>query len=162
MVQTLGSTHLDVKDYARLHKKIHCQTIHQGNIMSDLLVVTILTQYHMYNGLKVFGDSGIVAVMKELNKIRDRMVMNPKNTEVISHKEKKAALQYLMFLKQNRCSKIKGKGCVDGRKQRDYITKNKMSAPTLATEALFLMRLIDDMENRHSATLGIPGSFIQL
>ena len=58
MVQKLGSTDLDLKDYARLHTEIHCQTGHQGNIMCYPLVVTILTQCHVSKGLKVFGEPG--------------------------------------------------------------------------------------------------------
>ena len=41
MVKTLGSTHIEIKDYARLHAAIHYQTGHQGNIMPYPLVAMI-------------------------------------------------------------------------------------------------------------------------
>ena len=54
MVNTLD-TYLDLKNYARIHATIHWQKGNHDNIMNDLLVATIITKYHMYKGLKVFG-----------------------------------------------------------------------------------------------------------
>ena len=49
---------------------------------------------------------------------------------------KKKALGYLMFLKRKQSGKMKAKGCVDGRPQRQYITKEKSSSPTVLLYAL--------------------------
>ena len=65
-----------------------------------------------------------------------------------------------MFLKQQRCGKIKVRGCADGRKQRTYINEEDTSMPTVATESLFLMYLIDAMEHQKTTTVGIPGAFM--
>ena len=46
LLHMLG-TDLDLKDYAQLHAKTHCKTVQQDNIMCDLMVLTILTQYHV-------------------------------------------------------------------------------------------------------------------
>ena len=66
-----------------------------------------------------------------------------------------------MFLKQKRCGKIKGRGCADGRKQRLYMNRDQVSAPTVATESLLLTFLIDAMERREVVTVDIPGAFMQ-
>ena len=66
-----------------------------------------------------------------------------------------------MFLKQKRCRKIKGRRCADGRKKREHFTKDNTSAPTVATEALFLMCLINAMEHQKVATVDITGVFMQ-
>ena len=63
LVHTLV-TELDLKDYVRIHAKIHCQTSHQDNIMHDPLVVVLLTKYHVYKGLNVFGDPGVAEILK--------------------------------------------------------------------------------------------------
>ena len=102
----------------------------------------------MSKGIKVFGELGVAAVLKELKQLHNRMVMDPKSSNEMTMSLKKSALQYLMFLKQNRCGKIKGRGCADGRKQREYLTKDDTSAPTVATEALFPTCFIDSMEHR--------------
>ena len=54
-----------------------------------------------------------------------------------------------------------GRGCADGRKQRKYLTKDKSSAPTVATEALFLTCLISATEHQKVPTVDIPGAFMQ-
>jgi hypothetical protein len=66
-----------------------------------------------------------------------------------------------MFLKEKRCGTIKGRGCADGRPQRDYMSKEDTSSPTVATEALILSCLIDAIEKRDVATCDIPGAFMQ-
>jgi hypothetical protein len=66
-----------------------------------------------------------------------------------------------MVLKEKGCGKIKGRGCADGRPQRDYMTKEDTSSPTVATEALMLSCMIDATKHRDVATCGIPGAFMQ-
>ena len=98
MVQTMGNTHLDLRDYARIHTTIHCGKNQHNNVMRNLLITMILTQYHVSKGLKVFGEPRVSAVLKELKQLHDRMVMDPKNADKMTTSKKKAALQYLMFL----------------------------------------------------------------
>ena len=74
------------------------------------------------------------------------MVVDPRNPADISAQENHTAFQYLMFLKQKRCEKIKGCGCVDGRKQRESIDTSEIGAPTVAIEVLILTCVIYAME----------------
>jgi hypothetical protein len=87
--------------------------------------------------------------------------MKPVGKFDLTAEERKGALRYLMFLKEKRCGTIKGRGCADGRNQRDYMTKQETSAPTVATEALILTCVIDAIEGRDVATCDIPGAFMQ-
>ena len=160
---SMAHEQLDLKEYATIYAKIHCQfgIPESSNIMMDETVTTILTQHHVSKGLKVFGNDGVEAVLKELRQLHERMVMEPIDGDNLSPHEKRAALQYLMFLKQKRCGKIKGRGCADGRKQRLYMNKDQVSAPTVATESLLLTCLIDALERRKVVTVDIPGAFMQ-
>jgi hypothetical protein len=90
------------------------------------------TQYGLRTGLKMFGEAGSEAVLSELKQLHDRGVMEPRKGKELSFRERKNALKYLMFLKQKRCGKIKGRGCADGRPQRNYTTKEELSSPTVA------------------------------
>ena len=63
MVQTMGNTHLDLSDYARLHGTIQCGPNQHDNVMRNQQITMILTQYHMSKGLKLFGDTGVAAVL---------------------------------------------------------------------------------------------------
>eukprot|EP00957_Ditylum_brightwellii_P131883 10057311-Ditylum_brightwellii.AAC.1 len=99
--------------------------------------------------------------MSELKQLHDRSVLDPKDPNKLSNEEKKALLQYLMFLKKKRCGKIKRQGCADGRKQCTYTPTDYTSAPTVATEALMLSCIINAMEERDVATVDILGAFMQ-
>jgi hypothetical protein len=66
-----------------------------------------------------------------------------------------------MFLKKKRCGTIKGRGCADGRKQRQFIPKEDASAPTVAIESVMMSCAIDAKEERDVATVDIPGAFMQ-
>ena len=63
--------------------------------------------------------------------------------------------------KRERCGKIKGLGCADGRKQRGWMDKEDTSSPTVSTQALMISCMIDAKENRDVATADIPGAFLQ-
>ena len=56
---------------------------------------------------------------------------------------------------------IMGRGCADGRKHRDWISKEDTPSPTVSTEGLMLLCMIDTMEGREVETTDIPGAFLQ-
>jgi len=66
-----------------------------------------------------------------------------------------------MLLKQKQTGITKVCGCVDGPKQRLYMTKEENSAPTVLTESLMIACVIDAIENRDVAIVDIPGAFMQ-
>jgi len=124
--------------------------------------VSLLTaQMSAKQGLKHFGRAGAEAIEKELEQLVYRRVMEGQDANSLTRSQKKAALRYLMFLKQKRCGRIKGRGCADGRKQRLYKSKEETSSPAVSVEALFLTCVIDAMEGRHVATCDIPNAFMQ-
>lgn len=125
------------------------------------LLGVVLTQYGINKGLKIFGEKGDDAVLRELRQLHDRRVMRPKSGPNLTAAERFSALMYLMFLKQKRDGTIKGRGCADGRKQRDYIGKEEASSPTISIEAVFIILTIAAEEGRDVATVDIPGAFMQ-
>jgi hypothetical protein len=120
-----------------------------------------MTQHSMKKGLQLFCDAGKDAVYSEMQQLHKIEAIEPKMSNMLTREEKQASLHYLMFLKQKRCGRIKGCGCADRRKQRLYKTKQETSAPTVAIESLFLMRVIDAKERRHVVTTDIPGALLQ-
>jgi hypothetical protein len=134
------------RDYEHLHTTI------EGILMS---------QYNMKKGIKLFGQAAVDAVLSELSQIHVRKVLAPKNANDLTREQKRAALEYLMFLKKKRCGRIKGRGCADGRKQRPYTAKEDASSPTVSIEAVMLSCTIDALERRDVATVDIPGAFMQ-
>ena len=68
----------------------------------------------------------------------------------------------MMFLKLKSYEvTIKGRGCADGRKQWDWLSKEDTLLPTVSTEGIMLSCMIDAMEGREVATSDITGAFLQ-
>ena len=111
-------------------------------------------------GLKRFKEAGAQAIMNELEQIVYRRVMRGKHAHELTREDKRAALRYLMFLKQKRCGKIKARGCADGRKQRLYKTKEETTSPTVSIEGMILTCMVDAYERRHVGTCDIGGAFM--
>jgi hypothetical protein len=55
----------------------------------------------------------------------------------------------------------KHKKVIGGNKQRDYITKEDVSSPTVTAEAVMLTFVINAQENRDVAVVDIPNAFVQ-
>jgi hypothetical protein len=70
-------------------------------------------------------------------------------------------LESHIFLKQKRYGKIKGRTVDGGNKQRDYISKENASSPTVATESVLLSSIIDAEEEQYVAVVDIPNAFVQ-
>jgi hypothetical protein len=110
-----------------------CRTRDNGPLHTTL-EHTAMNQYNTKRGIKEFGDDGANAVVKELQQLHDRQVLQPIDSKTLSPQEKKSSLQYLMFLKRKLNGTIKGRGCADGQKERDYISKEDSSSPTVAID----------------------------
>lgn len=134
------------------------QAIEQYNNIEASLVTP---QYGVKRGLEIFGEKGAEAVLKELKQLHDLSVVSPVHPRDMTKEEIKRALPYLMFLKRKRCGKIKGRGCADGRSQRDFISREEASSPTASIYAIMLTCVIDAIEGRYVATTDIPGAFLQ-
>ena len=60
-----------------------------------------------------------------------------------------------MFLKKKRCGRIKGRVCSDGRNQWGCKNREEASYPTVSTEAMMLSCIMDSLEGRDVAMVGI-------
>ena len=60
---------------------------------------TILNQYSIKKGLKVFGNKGEAAVRKELQYFHYHRVVKPKKPQDLIYEQRRRSLAYLMFLK---------------------------------------------------------------
>ena len=85
-------------DFLRSQQKPGVQrAIDHEKDLADL-EAAVMTQYGMKKGLEKFGQKGVDAVEIELKQLHDRKVVKPTNQ--LSYAQKKASLEYLMFLKE--------------------------------------------------------------
>ena len=88
----------------------------QGHLHTTLKAIA-MKQYTLNKGIKLFQDSGIEAISKELEQLHVRKVLQPNDGTDFTVTQRRDALQYLMFLNQKRDGKIKARGYADGQKQ---------------------------------------------
>ena len=69
-------------------------------------------------------------------------------------------LSSLLFLKEKRTGKIKGRACINGAPQRAYISKEEAALPTVSTESMFITASIATHEHRKVRCYDIPSAFV--
>jgi hypothetical protein len=125
------------------------------------VVAHIMTQLSLKSGLKQWGDKAYAAVTSEMKQLHFRNTFKPKHWSELSKTQRQTVLESHMFLKEKRDGSLKGRTVAGGNKQRDYISKEDASSPTVATEAVLLSCIIDAEEGRDVAVIDIPNAFIQ-
>jgi len=103
------------------------QSIHED----EAEYISLTKQMNWKKRLEIFKERGEEAVIKELKQVHDIKGFEPKHWHKLSALERQRALKYLMYLKEKRCGKVKGRGCADGRKQLLYTNKNETTSPTV-------------------------------
>ena len=68
------------------------------------------------------------------------------------------ALRAISVIKEQRCGCIKGRTVADGRPQRSLYPKEETVSPTVSTDALMLLIMIDAKEGRDVATADVAGA----
>jgi hypothetical protein len=79
---------------------LHPRHTHDYGHLHATLEGIMMSQYNMKKGIKLFGQDGVNAVLSKLSQLHDRSVLDPKDAKTLSQEEKKAAPEYLMFLKK--------------------------------------------------------------
>jgi hypothetical protein len=125
------------------------------------IVAAIMKQLSLKAGLKEGGDRNFTTARSEMKQLHLWNTCKPKHWCGLSQVQRQPVLESRMFLKQKRNGKIKGGTVACGNKQRDYISNEVASSPTVVTEAVFLSCIIDAEEGRDVAVVNIPNAFVQ-
>ena len=120
-----------------------------------------VTTYSLKKGVAKFKDKGVKSVMKEMQQLIDRDCFHPIHKDSLNQTEMKRALESLIFLVEKRDGTIKSRHCANGSTQRDYMSREDVSSPTVSTEATLLTATIEAHEGRDVATCDIPNAFVQ-
>ena len=67
----------------------------------------------------------------------------------------------MMLLTEKRCGNVKGRMVFDGRKTREWITKEDSASPTATLEGILWTLTFDAHENRDVMSADVPNAFIQ-
>ena len=125
------------------------------------VVAAIMTQLSLKAGMKEWGQKGYDAAHSEMKQLHLRNTFKPMRWKEMSEEQKSSILESHLFLKQKRDGSIKGRTVAGGNKQREFISKEDASSPTVSTESVLLTCIIDAEEGRDVAVIDIPNAFIQ-
>jgi hypothetical protein len=100
------------------------------------VVAAIITQLSLNAGLEELGYRAFIAARSDMKQLHLRNTFKPNHWRELSQVQHQTVLDSHMFLKQKRDVKINEKTVAGGNKQRNYISKEDASSPTIATEAV--------------------------
>jgi hypothetical protein len=120
----------------------------------------LMTQYNLKPGLRKFGAKGQHAAIDELTQLHVMDTWTAMDATKLSREDKMKALSLLLFLKEKRTGKIKGRACINGAPQRAYIPKEDAASPTVSTESTFVTAAIAANEKRKVRCFDIPSAFV--
>jgi hypothetical protein len=120
----------------------------------------IMAQMSLKEGLRQFGDRAEAGAAKEMKQLHDMETFFPRDPRTLTREERIRALSSLIFIKEKSNGDIKGRTCINGAPQREYIRKEDAASPTVAMDSTFITGTIDAHEGRDVATCDLPGAFL--
>jgi hypothetical protein len=110
------------------------------------IMVHVMTQLLLKSGLKQWGNKVDAAVTSELKQLHFWNTFKPKHWNELSKTQCQMVLESHMFLKEKLDGSFKGRTVARGNKQRNYISKEDASLPTITSEAVLLLCIINAKE----------------
>ncbi len=149
-----GLKSLGCRNYAKFLRRKHQDDIDESTVQA------VLTQLSVKAGIKQWGAKAIVAAMEELRQLILKDVFIFVERKHLIAKQQKAILRTLLFLKEKRDGRLKGRCCVDGRPQAFMEQIVDPFSPTVSTETFFISTVVDSHEERDVATADIEGAYL--
>jgi hypothetical protein len=128
---------------------------------SSKVVEMVMTQLSLKAALKQWGKDAKVAVEAKAKLLHWQNSFKPVHWKDVNKEKRKQILKLHVFVKRKRTGQIKARKVAGGNKQRDFISKENASSPTVATESVLITSLVDAQENRDVAIVDVPSTFIQ-
>jgi hypothetical protein len=100
--------------------------------------------------------------MSEMKQLHFHNTFKPNHWSKLSKTQHQTVLELHIFLKEKQDGSLKGRTVAGGNKQRDYISKEDASSPTVTTEAILLSCIINAEEGRDATVIDIRNAFIQM
>lgn len=95
-----------------------------------------------------------------MQQLHDMSTFFPQDPKSLTTEEMRRVLLSLIFLKEKRNGDVKGRMCINGALQREYIRKENAASPMVATDSVFLTGAVDAYEGRDVAFCDLPGAFL--
>jgi hypothetical protein len=129
---------------------------------SSEVVEMVMTQLSLNAALKQWGKDAKAAVEAEAKQLHWHNSFRPVHWKDVNKERRKQIPESHVFVKKKCTVQIKACKFAGGNKQRDFISKENVSSPAVATESVLLTSLVDAQENRDVTIVNSPNAFIQM
>jgi hypothetical protein len=110
---------------------------------SPEVVTAVLTQLSLKAALKQWGEDAKAAVEAEAKQLHWRNSFKPVHWKDVTQEKRDQILESHVFVKKKRSGEIKARKVAGSNKQRDFISKESASSPTVSTDAVLLTSIIN-------------------
>ena len=86
--------------------------------------------------------------------------VKPVHANTLTREQKRRSLKMLMFIKEKRYWRLKGRRCADDKNQRKNTHRKYKTLPTVTLESVLLTAMIYSSEGRDVAVTEIPGTYL--
>jgi hypothetical protein len=116
-------------------------------------------------GIELFGFEAILSIVKEVKQMLDQEVWVGQEPEELTSEDWKTVISSMIFLKEKFTAeglfqKLKARLVAGGHQQKKELFEEK-SAPTIATQSVFMVAAIAAVEGRAVAAVDVPGAFLK-
>ena len=118
-------------------------------------------QYMLGKGLKVFKEEGPPACKVELKQMYECKCLKEISVCELTRQESMQAQEGLMLLTRKRSGSVKDRFSYNGKKTRDWSSKENTSSPTVGTDIIVLNIAVDDFKRHDVMVSDVPYAFIQ-
>ena len=125
------------------------------------IMISMVQTYSLKAGIKKFGQKGKDSALVEMKQLHDRSVFCPRDPRQLTDQQRQRALESLIFITEKRDGRIKARACANGSKQRNWMSREDTSSPTVSLQSVFLTCAIEAYEERDVAVVDIPNAFVQ-
>ena len=117
-------------------------------------------------GISLFGYDAILSVVKEVKQMLDQDVWEGQDPTELSTEEWRTVINSMIFLKEKFTAeglfqKLKARLVAGGHQQKKELFEDTKSAPTVATQSVFMITAIAATEGRAVAAVDVPGAFLK-
>jgi hypothetical protein len=120
----------------------------------------VMTQYNLKPGSRKFGVRGEKATINELIQLHVMDTWTAMEALRLIREDWLKALSSLLFLKEKQTGAIKGRACINGALQREYISKEEAASLTVSTESTSITETIAANKKRKVRCYDVPSAFV--
>ena len=101
-----------------------------------------------------------MALFKEFAQLHDKRVFKAIRASDLTQEQKRNALHAINLIKEKRNGVLKGRTVADGRKQRNWYSREQVTSPTMSNDSLMALLTVSAAERRKIISWDVEGAYL--